>query len=332
MKIQSCSIKNFRSFADFALDLRGTSAVLIGENAIGKTTLLSCLARALGYSFAFQKRDFRDLEQPIEIEVVLADLDTGQQGTFCERMEFTGPPSLTVGVRAVWDTDAEEVDAVHGYPRHEWRRSSREERDALRFQWIPDVRNASRSLQFGLRRNVLAELLGDLDLSDEIEEAISTVHAAAGQLAQAPGLQALLAASSGALSTLLPDVGTDAFDLASTASTDLEILQGLQLTLAHHGDRLPIAEQSSGLAQLATFVFAIQSLSRDPGAVLLVDEPEMSLDPQCQGCPVSAVNGSTEPDLTCDALRQPAPPRRRSQCDTTLARRRPCCGRTPRRH
>jgi predicted ATP-dependent endonuclease of OLD family len=48
MRIRRIEIRNFRSFRQFELDLDGESIFVIGENAGGKTSLLTAVARAFG--------------------------------------------------------------------------------------------------------------------------------------------------------------------------------------------------------------------------------------------------------------------------------------------
>ena len=74
MRITSLSIQNFRCFDNFSIDLSGKSRFLIGENAIGKSSLISAIARAMARERGFQRSDFLDLNRLIEIQVTLTDL------------------------------------------------------------------------------------------------------------------------------------------------------------------------------------------------------------------------------------------------------------------
>lgn len=78
MKISRIEIRNFRSFRNFAVNLDGASMFIIGENAGGKTSLLTAIARALGRDLNFRIEDFADRQKAIEIEVTLTCLDQGQ--------------------------------------------------------------------------------------------------------------------------------------------------------------------------------------------------------------------------------------------------------------
>jgi predicted ATP-dependent endonuclease of OLD family len=82
MRMHRVEFRNFRSFTSFGLDLDGRSMWVIGENAGGKTSLLTGIARALGRDLAFPSADFADLQQPIDLRVTLTDLDAGQRAVF----------------------------------------------------------------------------------------------------------------------------------------------------------------------------------------------------------------------------------------------------------
>src|ERR1700674_5080404 len=132
MKIQRIEFRNFRSFQSLDFDIGGRSLFVIGENAGGKTSLLTGIARALGRDLAFTSADFTDLDQPIELRVTVSDLDTSQRGVFANYAEFgTKTPTVQMQVRSVWNSAAEEAETEHGYTRLPGSRSKRLERDAI---------------------------------------------------------------------------------------------------------------------------------------------------------------------------------------------------------
>jgi predicted ATPase len=285
MRITGVSVENFRCFEKFAIDLKGESRFLIGENAIGKSSLMTAMARALGKERTFQRTDFLDLKKAIDIRVAIRDLDGAQLGVFPHAADFGAggaPTTLTVGVRVAWDPDAEECEIEHGYPTKNWIKSKPVEREAIDVHWIPDTREASRLLQFGVRRSLLSDVLSKVDLDAPIAQAISDIQKASTQFAAAKDLASLLKEAGKQLAQLVPSVGADPYSIESTASTDLSVLRQLQLALEHAGPRLPIGSQSSGLAQLTLFSFSLLSIMQKPGAILLVDEPELSLHAHCQ--------------------------------------------------
>src|SRR5215211_4903770 len=101
MKIERLVIRNFRGFDNFALDLGGRSHFLIGQNAGGKSSLLTAIVRALGRDLSFTRADFRDTGQPIEIEVALSDFTVPERGLYGDYIRFGPPARLVVGVRVV---------------------------------------------------------------------------------------------------------------------------------------------------------------------------------------------------------------------------------------
>jgi len=282
MRITRVSIKNFRCFNSFTIDLAAESRLLIGENAVGKSSLITGIARALGRERGFQRSDFLDFAREIDIRVTLTGLDTSQLGIFAEAADFGATTSLTVGVMVVWDPDAEESDVMHGYPTKTWKQSSRVEREAIDICWIADTRDPSRLLQFGTRRGLLADVLSQVDLAAPISTAINGIKAACDGLASVGDLQTIMLKASAQLRELMPVIGPQPYGIDSAASTELAVMRQLQLMLEYAGRDLPLLNQSSGLAQLTLFTFSLLSITHKIGSILLIDEPELSLHPQCQ--------------------------------------------------
>ena len=283
MQISRIEIRNFRSFHDFAVDLNGESIFVIGENAGGKTSLLTAVARAFGRDLNFRAEDFADRQQAIEIEVTLTNLDHAQAAVFGNYADFsTMPPTLRVATRAIWDTAAEEADVEHHYPRVTGSRSKREEREALTWQWLPSARDPERMLQFGVPRNLMGKLIEALPIDQSLENAVDAVRQASDDLGQDADLQCFLREARDDLARLLPDVASDAFAMGIAAATARELLRQFELVVEHLGEPVAVSTQSSGVAQLAIFVFAMKLVTSQPGTVLLIDEPEISLHPQAQ--------------------------------------------------
>jgi predicted ATPase len=282
LKIERLVIRNFRGFDNFALDVGGRSLFLIGENAGGKSSLLTAIVRALGRDLNFTRADFRDTQQPIEIEVSLSDFTVPERGLYGDYIRFGPPAMLVVGVRAIWNVAAEEADYEHHYPLHAGSHSRREEREGFPMQWLPSWRDPSRMLQFGAPRSVMGLLLAALPLGASLDQAAAEVQQAGEQLALDPALVTLLREARDRLAELLPDVAQDAFGMGVSTLTPRELLRQFELEVEHLGDPVPVSRQSSGIAQLSIFVFALQLAGAQPGTFLLVDEPEVSLHPQAQ--------------------------------------------------
>jgi energy-coupling factor transporter ATP-binding protein EcfA2 len=283
MRLQRLEIENFRGFDGFDLPVNGGSLFLIGENAGGKTSLLTAIARALGRDRGFTRADFRDLQAPIEITATLNDLSAPQRAILGNNVEFaTGSPArLRVQARAIWDPAVEDAEAEHLYPKN-GNRSSRAERDAIPILWLPAVRDVGRFLQFGVPRNVMGQLLEQLPIGPSIDRAIDEIADASEKFAQDPELQRFLSEARDELAHMLPDVAQDAYAIGRSGATGRDLLRQFELLVKHVGEPIGITQQSSGLAQLTVFVFALKLAAADPGAILLVDEPEVSLHPQAQ--------------------------------------------------
>jgi predicted ATP-dependent endonuclease of OLD family len=281
MRITRVSVENFRSLDAFVLDLGGESRFLVGENAIGKSSLLTAIERAMGRDRAFSRSDFMDLARPIDIQVTLIGMDPGQLGVFADAADFGAVTSVTMGVMALWDPDAEDVEVKHGYPTKGWRQSNRSEREAVELYSISDSRDASRLLQFGARRGLIPDALAKIDLEKAISTAIEDIEEACENFGATPELQALLQSAGSQLRTFIP-AGTNPYGIGRTASTELDVLRNLQLLLEYASTTLPIGSQSSGLAHLTLFAFSLLAINQRPGSILLVDEPELSLHPQPQ--------------------------------------------------
>jgi len=283
MRIRRIEIRNFRVFRDFAVDLAGESVFVIGENAGGKTSLLIAVGRALGADLNFRVEDFTDPLQPIEVVLTLSDLSREQAATFGNYADFaTAPPTLQVATRAVWDASAEQADVEHFYPRVVGSRSRRDERDALTWQWVPAARDPERMLQFGVPRNLVGKLVEGLPIGDSLDNAIDAVRQASDSLGQDPALLRFLGDARNDLASLLPSVAAEAFTMGISATTRRDLLRNFELVVEHLGEPVPVGTQSSGVGQLAIFVFAMKLAAAEPGTILLVDEPEISLHPQAQ--------------------------------------------------
>ena len=103
MRITRVTVENFRSLDAFVLDLEGESRFLVGENAIGKSSLITAIARAVGRERTFSRSDFVDLARPIDIRVTLTALDAAQLGVFADAADFGAVTSVTMGITALWD-------------------------------------------------------------------------------------------------------------------------------------------------------------------------------------------------------------------------------------
>lgn len=289
MRIHRVQIKNFRSYVHFDLQVDGASLTIVAPNAGGKTTLLTAIGAVLSGRRSFGRRDFRDPTIPLELIVTLSGLDSDDQSAFVDAVQFGGPvPTMELGIRAIWDDDAEQVDVTWGFPQRDWKRVGRDARARLFFIWLPADRETERLVAFAGSRSLLERLLDSLNLDQPLEAASEAVGIAIRNLISDPVMSQLLGTLDNDLGALIPDVFPGAYDIEAAAATPRELLDQLELTLSHMGPHVAVARQSSGLGQLTVFAIALQLSALQP-CIMLVDEPEMSLHPQAQRAATSAM-------------------------------------------
>ena len=283
MKLQELEIKNFRCFEKLNLLLNGDSLFFISENGGGKTALLSALAMALGRDRPPVLTDFRDPNVAIEITATLVGFDANQRADLANAIDFNNPPTLKIGVVATWDAAAELVDATQGFPTHNWRRPTREERDSLGFLWLPASRDVTRLTSFSARISVLRQILEGLPINAPLQTVLNEIRSAISSLTIEPELTKLFGKMRSYLAKILPGVPTQAYNLGSSAVSDRELLRQLELLLSYEDSPFIAADrQSSGLAQLTVFALINELSATNPAAIFAVDEPETSLHPHAQ--------------------------------------------------
>ena len=283
MRIERVRIKNFRGFPDVTLELRGASRFLIAPNAGGKTSLLTAIARALGRDLTFTAADFVDRTQEILIQATLSNLDSKQRSALGDHVEFKSgrPATVTMQVRSTWNDDSEAAETEHGYLRA-GSHSRRDERDAISMQWLPTFRDPARILSFGNARNLLGILLGDSPVAAALDDSIRAIQDAGTTLTSHDDFQALLRSARDELANFIPNVDQHAYRIAPSALARADFLSQLELFIAYLSESVSIARQSSGLGQLSVFAVLSLLMQQNPGTILLVDEPELSLHPQAQ--------------------------------------------------
>src|SRR6478609_7151455 len=167
MQLTSISIRNFRCFSEFDLNLGGESVFLVGQNGAGKTTLLDAIQRTLRGG-SVDAHDFRSLEEPLEIIVTITGISAADQSHFAEAMDFSqSPPVLRVGFQAIWDEEEREPSWTHGFPDDGWKRIGRQAREALPVLVLPALRDPARLTSLSGRASLFARLLKALPIEGE---------------------------------------------------------------------------------------------------------------------------------------------------------------------
>jgi predicted ATPase len=285
MRVRHLTIVNYRGIESLSLPLTGEDAVFIGPNGGGKTAVLTAIAKAIGLDRAMTVEDFTESSLPVELTCVLDDLPAEAVGDFAGELTYGATTTLTVGMRATMESG--EIEVVSGFPDAGWRRVSRAQMSSLPAVWLPSWRDPTRLLALTGNRSLLARLLRALPLDRELDQATNDVAAAAAFLASASPLVQLLADASGRLRELVPGIPPDALSVGQ--SSQVELLRVLALRLLTTGPPIDIPRQSSGLAQLSILAIAIHTLTLAPSAVVLVDEPEISLHPHAQRAVLAAL-------------------------------------------
>ena len=234
--------------------------------------------------------DLRDLEEPVELIATLSEIPASSHGLFAEAIDFSQtPPVLRVGLQALWDEEERELTSTHAFPDDGWRRISRAAREAIPLIELPSWRDPTRLLAVIGNRSILAGLIEELPLHDDLEQAVEAIAAAGEELAAADELQELLREGRDQLAGLLPGMAETAFELGPEASGSREVLRQLRLLLALGSSRLPLGNQSAGIGQASIFAFLLYRIASDTDSIVLVDEPENALHPQAQRALVSAL-------------------------------------------
>lgn len=125
MRIARISVENFRGIASGCVTLGGHS-VFVGDNNVGKSTLLEAIDLVLGPErlarrpvidehdfYAGRYRDDEGNPVPIRVEVVVSDLSEEQQRHFREHIEWwSATTKAMLGGPPAEGTDAEDVSAA----------------------------------------------------------------------------------------------------------------------------------------------------------------------------------------------------------------------------
>lgn len=285
VKLIAVSVENFRSFSSFSLQVDGDSLSFVSPNGVGKTTLFQAVLRGLGQEAAIAAEDFLDPARAIEIRLKLNDLSSTQQAALTGAVSYAGGLHIEVGVQAVWNPAAQAVERVHGFPKADntWRASRPEERDALRVISLAAWRDPRKLLSLEQSQSLLAELMADLPLGPDLARATSAISAAGKDLGSAVPLARLFSNATAHLDALMPESAAAPFSLDHRTISHRDLLAALTLLLEYGGgSRIPVSAQSGGLRQLSILTFALELLAQTPGAILLIDEPEVALHPQVQ--------------------------------------------------
>ncbi len=294
MRISRIAISNHSRVTDLDIAIR-EHGVLIGPNAVGKSTVLRLLDSVLGASWSqlaasLDPGQVRDHSKPMVVEVRLEDLDADDLAHFADKVEVgTGAASgstwMTIrlcGEVSSADPDRLEISRSFVKPKVNDAAVSRDDLSRIGWVFLPATRSPDRELGTG-RSSAVRSLLRAVSLApEEVKSIESAVDALSAALESAPSLGEVREDLARELSGLFPEPveKTDiVIDLPSSASDDP--LGDVDLQLDRDGRRASLSAQSDGLRALS--VVAVQLLARRSARILAIDEPEIHLHPRGQG-------------------------------------------------
>lgn len=293
MRISRISVSNHQRIADNDIDVR-EHLVLVGPNAVGKSTLLRLLDFVLCATWSqlgasLDPSQLRDVKKPMVIEVRLENLEPDDIAHFADKVEvgmgdLEGRVWLTVKLSAeVSPTDPDKLDISRSFikPSVDDSAVTRDDLDQIGWLYLPATRSPDRELGSG-RNSAVRQLLRavSLDSAEQslIQDALADLSDA---LAASTALGQLRTDLAVQLTSLFPDSITKnnvTIDLP-TSSVD-EPLADLDVQIDRGKGKSPLAAQSDGLRSLA--VVAVQLLSKSSAKILAIDEPEIHLHPRGQ--------------------------------------------------
>lgn len=286
MRLRSVRIENHARLQDAAIDVR-EHLVLVGPNDVGKSSLMRCLDLLFGASTAqlysrLSMADFRDPEQPLVLEAMLADFTDQEMALFADEIgvdPVSGDLSLTIRLEATIDQE-ETLDVRRTGPGGgTGRQLSRDQITALGWKMIGAIASA-RDLRDD-RNTAIDDILGAIDLGDEKAGFDTLVGQLQQKLADSTVLGDLRGRLAGQLSRALPQsVGKDDLLFVPGSAASDDVLNDVRLQVSQHGQTRNPTEQSDGMRAL--FAIALYDLVSESANIVAIDEPEIHLHPTSQ--------------------------------------------------
>lgn len=286
MKLDRLKIENHRRLQDTEIEVRD-HLVLVGANDVGKSSFLRVLDLALGASVAQLYRsitvdDFRDVAEPLLVEVELTDFSLDERAYFPDEIRVdpaNHTTSLTIQLRA--EVDENESLTVQRIAPHggTGRQLSRDQVAALGWKFLSATAQ-TRDLRDD-RRSAVDDMLRAIELGDEQTVFDSISQQFQRKLNESKLLKGLRGELAGQLSKALPTkVGVDDLAFVSGAAADEDVLSDVRLQITKGEARHNLSEQSDGTRAL--YAIALYDLMSIGANVVGIDEPEIHLHPTSQ--------------------------------------------------
>lgn len=299
MRIKELRVSNLRNFDEEVvivprivngMDL----VVLIGENNVGKTSLLSILSLLFNpersiRTLEFQEADFYDIEKPIQVQITFSNLSEEQLSHFVgfvDSEEIDGEEIWTLPLvfTCIFDKNTNETEPSLVYGRQLDRALSFADKRLISF-YYQDAHRDYRAIKSG-KGSLFGRILNQIDLADEERAILGKLDEAGEALNGNSDITNFIKGVAEVTSQIieLPQ-GSDSLRLTVAASSVLDIKKHIQLQLMQNGERyLNIEQLGLGLQSVLTVsVFrSFAGIGRLREGIFAIDEPEAHLYPHSQ--------------------------------------------------
>jgi putative ATP-dependent endonuclease of OLD family len=313
MHVALVKIENFRGIkrAEIAL---GTTALLLGDNNSGKTTILEAIELALGPDRLYRRppideHDFhagKYLDEEISIEVTLTGLSEELQSKFRANLEYwdatrnavlgsvpTGDPEFCVRILFTGRYDSEEDD----FTGETWfanplrddsepsQRCTSTDKRAFGFLLLRALRTGNRAMSMergSLLDVVLRAFEVEVQMWEQLLDRLRAVPVAGEDNDQ---FGAVLTSLDAAMKKIVSSEWADAPHLRVSDLTREDLRHVLRAFMATGSDGYAAPFNHQGSGTINSLVIAMLSLiaeRRDKAVIFAMEEPEISLPPTAQ--------------------------------------------------
>jgi AAA domain, putative AbiEii toxin, Type IV TA system len=303
MRLAEVTVEHFRGWKHPVTWRPTETAVLVGPNSGGKTSLLGAVHIVLDpYRDAYRNRlvehDYFDFDRakPVEITVILAGLSANDLDHFESYVEGRRADGSFGG----WDSPQDEFDqgdlvlrlgfrGTFGEPsrafflRPECGEAPVHQADKVRIGWryVPADLDPLHELAF-YSNSVFSKLFERVDLGAELDAIRDAITKAKGPLLAEQTVADTRRRLEDAAKRLRLVDGQDALDFAVAGLSDRRVLQSLQLVLRgrRSNEHLPLLSHGRGLLRVLLLTAILQHAHLgDENLILAVEEPEQNLEP-----------------------------------------------------